>query len=71
MHKKQARKLLTETTRDGHTIVPLSFYFNERNLLKVLNYLSIMIVARCNWRCARVRPNATSARASRNARCAF
>ncbi len=35
MHKKELDKLFGKITKDGMTIVPLSIYFNRRNLAKV------------------------------------
>jgi len=35
LHKKQINKLLEKTMREGLTIVPLSIYFNHKNLAKV------------------------------------
>jgi len=35
MHKKELDKLFGKITKDGMTIVPLSIYFNKRNLAKV------------------------------------
>jgi len=35
LHKKQLDKLFGKVSKDGLTIVPLSIYFNERNLAKV------------------------------------
>jgi len=35
LHKKQLEKLYSKSSKDGLTIVPLSIYFNERNLAKV------------------------------------
>ena len=35
MHKKELDKLFGKITKDGITIVPLSIYFNRRNLAKV------------------------------------
>lgn len=35
LHKKQTAKLLKAVERDGYTIVPLSIYFNDRNIAKV------------------------------------
>jgi SsrA-binding protein len=35
LHKKELDKLFEKVSKDGHTIVPLMLYFNERNLAKV------------------------------------
>ena len=35
LHKKQLEKMIQAVTRDGYTIVPLSLYFNDRNLVKL------------------------------------
>lgn len=35
MHKTEARKLRGQLNQQGFTLVPLCFYFNDRNLLKV------------------------------------
>ena len=35
LHRKEIDKLIGKTTQDGLTIVPLSIYFNDRNLAKV------------------------------------
>lgn len=35
LHKKQIEKMLKAVNRDGYTIVPLSLYFNDRNLAKL------------------------------------
>ena len=35
MHKKELDKLFGKITKDGMTIVPLTIYFNKRNLAKV------------------------------------
>ena len=35
LHKKQLEKMIKAVTRDGYTIVPLSLYFNDRNLVKL------------------------------------
>ena len=35
LHKKELDKLYGKISKDGLTIVPLSIYFNERNLAKV------------------------------------
>ena len=35
MHKRELDKLFGKLTKDGYTIVPLSIYFNKRNLAKV------------------------------------
>jgi SsrA-binding protein len=35
LHKKQLEKMFKAVTRDGYTIVPLSLYFNDRNLVKL------------------------------------
>ena len=35
LHKKQIAKMLKAVTRDGYTIVPLSLYFNDRNIAKM------------------------------------
>jgi len=35
LHKKQINKLLEKVMREGLTIVPLSLYFNHKNLAKV------------------------------------
>lgn len=35
LHKSEIRKLEGETAASGATLVPLSLYFNDRNLLKV------------------------------------
>ncbi len=35
MHKKELDKLYGKITKDGMTIVPLTIYFNKRNLAKV------------------------------------
>ncbi len=35
LHKKELDKLYDKVQKDGLTIVPLSLYFNERNLAKV------------------------------------
>lgn len=35
MHKSEARKLRGQLEQQGYTVVPLSFYFNDSNLLKV------------------------------------
>lgn len=35
LHKKQLEKLFSKISKDGLTIVPLSIYFNERNLVKL------------------------------------
>ncbi len=35
LHKKQINKLLEKVMREGSTIVPLSIYFNHKNLAKV------------------------------------
>jgi SsrA-binding protein len=35
LHKKELDKLYGKTTKDGYAIVPLSLYFNNRNLAKV------------------------------------
>lgn len=35
LHKAEIRKLSAETDKQGLTLVPLSMYFNDRNLLKV------------------------------------
>jgi len=35
LHKKQIQKMLKAVNRDGYTIVPLSLYFNDRNIAKM------------------------------------
>lgn len=35
LHKKQLEKIFSKSAKEGLTIVPLSIYFNERNLAKV------------------------------------
>jgi len=35
LHKKELDKLYIKVNKDGNTIVPLSLYFNKRNLAKV------------------------------------
>jgi len=35
LHKKELDKLYGKTSKEGYTIVPLSLYFNDRNLAKV------------------------------------
>mmetsp|Transcript_19735 Transcript_19735/g.62125 ORF Transcript_19735/g.62125 Transcript_19735/m.62125 type:complete len:216 (+) Transcript_19735:53-700(+) len=35
MHKAEARKLRSQLDKQGTTLIPLNFYFNEKNLLKV------------------------------------
>jgi len=35
LHKKEIAKLFEKVTKDGMTIVPLSLYFNKRNMLKI------------------------------------
>ncbi len=35
LHRKQINKLIEKTMREGLTIVPLSIYFNHKNLAKV------------------------------------
>ena len=35
LHKKELTKLHSAIEKDGHTIVPLSIYFNSRNLAKL------------------------------------
>ncbi|NOZ91365.1 MAG: SsrA-binding protein SmpB [Epsilonproteobacteria bacterium] len=35
LHKKELDKLFDKVSKDGYTIVPLSIYFNKRNLAKV------------------------------------
>ncbi len=35
LHRKQIDKLIGKTTKDGLTIVPLSIYFNRKNIAKV------------------------------------
>ena len=35
MNKKEIRKLIGKVTEKGYTLIPLSVYFNEKNLLKV------------------------------------
>ena len=35
LHKKEIAKLFEKVTKDGMTIVPLSLYFNKRNMLKM------------------------------------
>ncbi len=35
LHKRELDKLYGKLTKDGYTIVPLSIYFNKRNLAKV------------------------------------
>jgi len=35
LHKKELDKLFSKVEKDGYTIVPLSLYFNKRNLAKV------------------------------------
>ena len=35
LHKKELDKLFDKVSKDGNTIVPLSIYFNKRNLAKV------------------------------------
>ena len=35
LHKKEIDKLIGKTSKDGLTIVPLSIYFNHKNLAKV------------------------------------
>ncbi len=35
MHKKELDKLYSKLTKDGMSIIPLSIYFNKRNLAKV------------------------------------
>lgn len=35
LHKRELDKLYGKTTKDGYTIIPLSLYFNNRNLVKV------------------------------------
>ncbi|KAJ1444893.1 small protein B [Pelagophyceae sp. CCMP2097] len=35
LHKREAQKLARETDVAGNTLIPLQFYFNEKNLLKV------------------------------------
>lgn len=35
LHRKQLDKLFGKISKDGLTIVPLSIYFNERNLVKL------------------------------------
>ncbi len=35
LHKRELDKLFGKLTKDGYTIVPLSIYFNKRNLAKV------------------------------------
>lgn len=36
MHKREIQKLLGRVTIKGETLVPLSIYFNQRNIAKVL-----------------------------------
>lgn len=35
LHKAEARKLRGSLDQPGYTLIPLAFYFNEKNLLKV------------------------------------
>ncbi len=35
LHKSQIRKLIRQTEEKGMTLIPLSFYFNEKNKVKV------------------------------------
>jgi len=35
MHRMQIDKLLGKISQDGLTLVPLSIYFNDRNLVKI------------------------------------
>ncbi len=35
LHKRELDKLYGKTTKDGYSIIPLSLYFNSRNLAKV------------------------------------
>jgi SsrA-binding protein len=35
LHKKQLQKLAQAVERDGYTIVPLSIYFNQKNIAKL------------------------------------
>ena len=35
LHKKELNKLKSAVQRDGHTIIPLQLYFNNRNLVKI------------------------------------
>ncbi len=35
LHKKELNKLATKVEKEGYTIIPLSIYFNKRNLAKV------------------------------------
>jgi SsrA-binding protein len=35
LHKKQVHKLIAESTRNGHTLVPLDIHFNDRGVAKV------------------------------------
>ena len=35
LHRKQIDKLIGKTTRDGLTLIPLSLYLSEKNLIKV------------------------------------
>jgi len=35
LHRKEIDKLIGKTTKDGLTIVPLSIYFNKKNIAKV------------------------------------
>ena len=35
LHKKEIAKLFEKVTKDGMTIVPLTLYFNKRNMLKM------------------------------------
>jgi SsrA-binding protein len=35
LHKKQMGNLIAQTTRNGHTLVPLDIHFNEKGVAKV------------------------------------
>ena len=35
LHRKELDKLYGKTTKDGYSIIPLSIYFNDRNIAKV------------------------------------
>ena len=36
LHKKQVGALITQTTRNGYTLVPLDIHFNEKGMAKVV-----------------------------------
>ena len=40
LHKKELDKLFVKVNKDGNTIIPLSIYFNKRNIAKVTIALS-------------------------------